>query len=161
MDSLQEILRQIDCDFKKAGMKYGSIKRIEWSGRMTKAKGKCIRQENAFVIRLSESIRQYPELIKNVLAHELIHTIPGCFNHGAKFQYYASRLNRFGYQVSTYFDQEGAQNKYGYSEPKSKITLECTKCHKQFGYSRECNATRHPEKMIHKHCGGALKRIQG
>ena len=41
-----------------------------------------------------------PEGIRNTAAHEAIHTIPGCFNHGARFKEAARELRAVGYNVT-------------------------------------------------------------
>lgn len=43
------------------------------------------------------------EAIRNVLAHELCHTIKGCFNHGTEWKSYVRYLNALhGFKINPY-----------------------------------------------------------
>ena len=68
--------------------------------RAAKRFGRCIKTGNDHVIELSAMLLDAPELsCKQTIAHELIHTCPGCMNHGEKFRYYADIMNRkYGYR---------------------------------------------------------------
>lgn len=47
-------------------------------------------------------------MLRNTLVHEIVHTLPECFNHGPSFQAWGARLNKkFGLNIST---REGKEN---------------------------------------------------
>ena len=54
-----------------------------------------------FTIFLNEYLENCKDqTIKNTIAHELIHTIKGCFDHKTYFKYYASKIAQYGYTVA-------------------------------------------------------------
>lgn len=60
-----------------------------------------------FRISVSELIwKEYAipaEAIRNLLAHELIHTCPGCFNHGKEWKKWVKMLNaEHGFKINPY-----------------------------------------------------------
>ena len=92
------------------------------------------------------------------LAHELIHTCPGCQNHGPLFQQYAAVMNRqYGYQIQ----RTNTPEELGLSTPLStaKYLLQCRQCGRKFARERLSAAVRHPDNY-HCPCGGRLQRIR-
>lgn len=117
-----------------------------------------------FQISISEYHLQSSErAIRNTLIHELLHTCPGCLNHGAKWKAYAQIVQRrFGYQIirtggdkDTDSAIEAARQKKreGY---QIKYLLVCTQCGQEFQRFRKSNLVLHPEKYRCK-CGGEIK----
>ena len=55
-----------------------------------------------FVIEISQRIVNCPNhIIKQILAHELIHTCDGCYNHGKLWKNYTSMMNdKYGYKIN-------------------------------------------------------------
>ena len=64
--------------------------------------GCCIRRGGEYVIELSERLLEAEErACMQTLAHEVLHTCPGCRNHGALWKEYAARMNgAYGYAIS-------------------------------------------------------------
>ena len=68
--------------------------------------GKCNRKIIGGIIKIfTISLNEYLEnctdqTIKNTIAHELIHTIDGCFDHKNKFKIMAQKIKQLGYEVS-------------------------------------------------------------
>ncbi|MBR3756177.1 MAG: sprT domain-containing protein, partial [Firmicutes bacterium] len=95
--------------------------------------------------------------------HELLHTCPGCLNHGPKWKAYAGIVQqRCGYQiVRTGGDKDKApaieaarqKKREGY---QIKYLLVCTKCGQEFPRFRKSNLVLYPEKYRCK-CGGTIK----
>lgn len=75
--------------------------------------------------------------ILSTVIHELIHTIPGCMNHGYNFKYYASLVNRkypsLQIQRCTSMEECGVQKK------KKDFTyiIKCNFCGHEFKYRRK------------------------
>lgn len=87
--------------------------------------GRCSVEYGTFKISLSKYLRECSEeLIKNVIAHEIIHTVSGCLNHGWKFRYYADLVNR-----KLNYDIEVKNTKKEFNPPH-KYKLTCLKCGK-------------------------------
>ena len=112
------------------------------------ALGICKNTINGYMIEVSKYLLKCnKELIKNVIAHELIHTVRGCFNHGYNFMIYARRLNRLGYniEIKNHNKQFGQAIQYKYK-------LTCLKCGKVFYRHRLCRGD-----IRHGSCGGEIK----
>lgn len=78
--------------------------------------------------------------IEKTMAHELIHTIPGCSNHGPNFKRYAELINRHypEYNVSTYYtpDSDEMENIANIKKPKYVVT--CENCGVKTYFYRKC-----------------------
>ena len=78
--------------------------------------------------------------IEKTMAHELIHTIPGCSNHGPNFKRYAELINRHypEYNVSTYYtpDSDETENIANIKKPKYVVT--CETCGTKTYFYRKC-----------------------
>ena len=78
--------------------------------------------------------------IEKTMAHELIHTIPGCINHGPNFKRYAELINRHypKYNVSTYYtsDSDETENIANIKKPKYVVT--CENCGVKTYFYRKC-----------------------
>lgn len=47
------------------------------------------------------------KIIQMTIVHELLHTCEGCFNHGAKWKYYAEVMNnKYGYQITRIYSHK-------------------------------------------------------
>lgn len=56
--------------------------------------GCCIRKEGAFTIQVSARLLGQPELLRNTLLHELLHTCYGCQNHGKRWKACAQKVGQ-------------------------------------------------------------------
>jgi len=78
--------------------------------------------------------------IEKTMVHELIHTIPGCSNHGPNFKKYAGLINRHypKYNVSTYYtpDSDETENIANIKKPKYVVT--CENCGVKTYFYRKC-----------------------
>lgn len=147
--------RKVTADLKKAGLplKESRILAVEWSSRMSRTLGKCICQGSNCHIRLSASLKERPETIRNVLAHELIHTLPDCRNHGERFQMWGKRLSTCGYHIETHVksvEYRKCQHPVG--------VLKCDSCGRFFPYFRKGKVLSNPESYRCR-CGGSLARV--
>ena len=82
------------------------------------------------------SLRQ--KRLEETILHEMIHTLPGCFNHGSKFKWYCDCLNRrFGYSLQRATDS----SKYGvevkHDRRQIKYQVICPHCGKTYEYTRK------------------------
>lgn len=72
------------------------------------------------------------EGIINTIAHEVVHTVEGCFDHQTKFQSIGIKLRKYGYNVQTH-DHDVAFSQ-AYKEKKSLRPywlVRCMKCEKE------------------------------
>lgn len=75
--------------------------------------------------------------LQSTIIHEVIHTLPGCFNHGPKFKKVCNDINKvypeFELQRAT------AMSKYGIEREVKpfKYIIECPHCGKQYHYKKK------------------------
>ena len=104
------------------------------------------------------------QAIRNTLIHELLHTCPGCLNHGPKWKSYAALVQRqMGYNIvraggdkdkDAPIEQARQEKRQGY---QTRYLLVCTKCGQEFTRYRRSNLVLHPEKYRCR-CGGEIRR---
>ena len=113
-----------------------------------------------YTIEISAHTLEAPEKsIKEIIAHELLHTCKGCMNHGKIWKIYAERFNEsYGYNITRTSSAEilGLEET-GKNIPPAKYILVCSKCGKQFPRKRRSKAVQSPEKYRCGKCGGQLK----
>lgn len=139
-------------------------KATSWYGQCKQSQGYNERRYK-FVISISEYHLQSSErAIRNTLIHELLHTCPGCLNHGPKWKTYADIVQkRFGYNITraggdkdtdSAIEAARKEKRAGY---QTQYLLICTGCGQEFPRYRKSNLVLHPEKYRCK-CGGTIKR---
>lgn len=92
------------------------------------------------------------QLIKNTIAHELIHTCEGCFNHGALFKAYASMVNNKLNNYNIVVKNQDIQFRNNVKKSGYKYKLTCTCCGHVFYRNRLCG-----HNLIHTSDNGKLK----
>ena len=144
-DRILRLFLEVMEDFRRLKIRFGHVSSLKLT-RARKSAGVCkrIRTASAFeyVIGFSKYYLGLEDReAKNILAHELIHTVRGCYNHGINFKQRAEKLNRAGYDVRTHIsDRQHEQAKERlkqcqtiivcglgcefYANPKSKMARE-------------------------------------
>ena len=119
--------------------------------------GCCIRQaDGSYRIELAQRLLEAPEeACLQTLAHEVLHTCPGCRNHGARWKEYARRMNEaYGYAIS----RTGSCEALGVADARPvRHLVVCTRCGMEFPRSRRSPLVDHPERYRCR-CGGVLQR---
>lgn len=83
-----------------------------------------------YIIEIGEALLKTDKrTVKNILAHEILHTCIGCYNHGKKWKMYAAKMNQiYGYQIKT----TATYRELGLQEPERKrkinYIITCEKC---------------------------------
>lgn len=96
--------------------------------------------------------------VKNVIHHELVHTIPGCFNHGKEFVYWCNVINReYGYTVET--KAHDYVQKYNVPATEYKYAVRCKKCGAIVRRVRMSDLIKYPSIYSCGKCGGDFERI--
>jgi len=97
----------------------------------------------------------------NTLLHELLHTAPGCMNHGATWKRYADLINK---EYDMYISRVTSSEEQGIQIIKdAKYVLQCPSCKHEFNYTRMCKSVEHPSWYACGKCGrgkGTLIRIK-
>ena len=85
----------------------GKINSIVWNTRAKKRLGECIYKgerngERIFNLNFNKIYFNIgsPEAVHSTIMHEVIHTIPGCFDHKKKFKEVSDKVKKFGYEVN-------------------------------------------------------------
>lgn len=119
--------------------------------------GACKRlPDGSFQIELSTRLRAAPEeAVRQTLAHELLHSCPGCMNHGARWREYAAQMVRYGYRIS----RSDTAESLGVSLPAEppRYILRCTGCGIRLNRQRCSPVIAHPERYRCR-CGGKWVR---
>lgn len=118
------------------------------------------RGRTGFVIEVSSIMeRCSDEVLKDVIFHELLHTCPGCLNHGQKWKSLADRINRAcGSHIRVRADSSqipGLPREE--EEPQYKYEIECAACGIRFYRMRRSRVVDHPEYYRCSRCGGRLR----
>lgn len=118
--------------------------------------GCCIRRGGEYVIELSERLLEAEErACMQTLAHEVLHTCPGCRNHGPRWKGYAARMNAaYGYEIA----RTDTCQRLGVEDTRTiRHLVVCTQCGRQFPRTRLSTLVAHPERYRCA-CGGTLRR---
>jgi hypothetical protein len=103
---MNEMLKEAVTRLKSLGYKVGKIDDLGVSFRYSRAWAKCYwnspRYNKSFTITVSDRLfKANKESVRDIIHHEVIHTIPGCFNHGTMFKNAAGHCNKkFGTHIS-------------------------------------------------------------
>lgn len=121
--------------------------------------GRCRKTESGFVIEISSRLLDSSDKeIETVLIHELLHTCPGCMNHGRIWKKYAAYLNgKYGYMITgkTSYEKMGIENPG--SRESVKYLVVCTKCGQEIPRRRMCPLVQHTEAYRCGKCGGKFE----
>lgn len=120
--------------------------------------GCCRFAKDGFTIEVATCVAEGSErACRETLAHELLHTCPGCHDHGERWKSYAKQMNRaYGYNIrrTTTHEAMGVVRQKPY-----KYLLRCEKCGAELGRYRASPLTRHPERYRCR-CGGRLQMVK-
>ena len=134
----------------------GILPQVKLNRRATGRFGCCIRRGGEYVIELSQRLLEAPEAAcMQTLAHEVLHTCPGCRNHGERWKDHARRMNRaWGYAIA----RTGTCAELGVADarPVNHLVV-CAACGMEFPRTRRSPLVDHPERYRCR-CGGRLVR---
>lgn len=117
--------------------------------------------EGPYLIQVSSVVLKGDDhFAKNIIIHELLHTLPGCLNHGPEWKRWAEKVNReLGYDIQRIvpIDKiiaavEGDPRAVGF-----KYKIECQGCGGTHYRSRATVFVTHPERYYCSGCGGRYK----
>lgn len=159
-----EALRGIGMDISP------DIVKVSVNGRLSRALGRCKRTVGYGWERyeiefqpciLADGIDDHIPM--EVIMHELIHTCPGCMNHGYEWKRRADRVNRMlGYNVSRLVSSEMlVANGVKLKEAEDKYAAVCLECGKTVKtWKRWSSTCESIENYRHGgSCGGGLKVV--
>ncbi|MBR5229994.1 MAG: sprT domain-containing protein [Firmicutes bacterium] len=147
-------------------------KRIEGpviNNRATARFGCCKTQHDnlgrpVYIIEVSQlTLAADEKNIKEVIAHELLHTCKGCLNHGNKWKTYGALVEKeLGYNIkrTTTYQAIGLYDSRKLKSRAPKYILICQQCGIKISRTRRCKVTENPQKYRCGKCGGALKLFE-
>ena len=119
--------------------------------------GACKYSGGRYTIELSARLQgAHDQACMQVLAHELLHTCPGCADHGTRWRGYAQRMNRaYGYDIR----RTMGERELGLPEPPAKYIVKCTRCGARIERLRRSKLVAQPHRFRCR-CGGELIVLQ-
>lgn len=111
-----------------------------------------------FQIEISKAVQEAPEpTVRSILAHEILHTCPGCMNHQARWQSFGEAMGKsYGYTVS----RTGTYPGLGLSDPRIqrayRYVICCEGCGRKIFRQRKSRVVQSPH-LYRCRCGGLLR----
>ncbi len=95
--------------------------------------------------------------LKETIIHELLHTCPGCMNHGERWKYYADRVNAaYGYHIKATNSKEEKGIKDNRMISGKVYQLRCLRCGTTIYKYRMCKVVKNPSAFVCSKCGGNI-----
>ena len=117
--------------------------------------GCCRTRQGRHTIELSAHTLQGGEqAVRRVLAHEVLHTCPGCADHGPRWKQWAAVMNaRYGYELrrTDSFESLGLEDRR-----PVRYVAECTRCRARIPRMKRSSLIEHPERYRCR-CGGTFR----
>ena len=140
MKNLKHLLLRAIQECNAVGIKTGKIVDItvntrakRWGQARRLPNGTYTININANLVRDSVS----DKAIMDTLVHEVLHTCEGCMNHGARWKYYATIMNRaYGYNIKrcTSAEEKGLNTSAQISS--ANYAIKCESCGHVYTYQR-------------------------
>lgn len=121
--------------------------------------GCCRRRGEGYEIELSARLLEAGEaVVRETLAHEVLHTCRGCQNHGGRWREYAARMGAaYGYHIT----RAGTWEAMGLADQRpARYLLRCERCGLELKRARASSLVKHPERYRCR-CGGRLVSERG
>jgi len=175
MRDLQKVFQNCITMMDEIGIDYGKITEIKVNTRATRRWGQCChnptgRYENGYpvytnsinisAILLDERVPI--EALQNTIIHEILHTCPGCQNHGPNWKRRADKVKReLGYNIKRCDSNadKGVSNSVVAEYHKPKYIVKCTGCGREVGHQRMCDIVKYPGFWCCGVCGSRFERI--
>jgi len=175
MRDLKKIFYNCIAMMDEIGMDYGNISKVEVNTRAKNRWGQCkhkyIGKDPNGNIKYDHSInissilldeRVPIESLENTIIHEILHTCPGCQNHGPEWKRRAAKVKKeLGYDIKrcdSEFDK-GINSSVVSDYYKPKYIVKCTGCGREVSKQRMCSMIKTPQYWRCGVCGGKFERI--
>ena len=137
---------------------------VAWNSRLSTTLVRCKKAPAGFRLEFNPTALALctPTGFHEVIAHEVIHTLPGAFNHGRDFKRYAAILsNVTRVKVARVCaDENVIAHCRSLREKRAAYEITCEKCGNVSRRERISNPVKHPENYRCAICGGTLKVTQ-
>lgn len=163
MNDFDDLLRVVSLQARSAGVPISRNidPHIRVNTRAKRRFGQCKKTGDRFTIELSSVLLNAPEQsARQTIAHELIHTCRGCFDHGDGFNRYADIMNRrYGYNISRTNSPE-EMGVEGVAK-EAKYIIRCKSCGNKIYRLKMSPLLTQLDKARCGACGGELELIKG
>ena len=146
---------------KKAGAFPGKIKSYGLYMRPS-AYGQCtLNPDGTYTVLISRPLvltaDRHPEMFASAVAHEILHTCPGCFNHGPLFRAFSEKIKKNG-GPDCLLSEEDSSYLWKYTQKQTYAGV-CTECGETYRWQYRCAAFRDTEKgySLCRLCGAQLQ----
>lgn len=165
MKDLMKLAQQTKADLKSIGIQCGTVRNWSVNSRAKARWGLCsCVARGVFDIQIAEALLQdviSDQAVKDTIAHELLHTIPGCLKHTGKWKQLATAVNARlpGYNVkwAESYEDKGLQ-----SPPREnhyRYLIKCNGCGMEVHRQKKSAVVVHPERFRCARCGGTFARV--
>lgn len=166
MKDLQKIFNECLKECRTLGIQYGNIVEVTVNTRAKKRWGQTCRRLDGFHINISSVLLRddvSDEAAKDTIMHEILHTVDGCFDHKAKWQAMADKVNKaYGYKVKrcTSVWEKGIDSSLMETTHHKEYVFKCEKCGAKVIRHRKSNFTEHPNWYFHEGCSGHFIKVK-
>lgn len=157
-EELDRLMGEIRGELRELGIPISKklIPCVKINTRAKRRLGCCYFTQAGCMIEVSAAILGDRELLRLTLVHELLHTCPGCRNHGAKWKAWAQQAGEaMGLDIRRTVPVEGEVKPLRQEE--IKYVLICESCGARIQRRRMSKAVKYPWRYRCK-CGGQLRR---
>jgi len=160
MKDFQALIKETKEDLDTLGIKYGNVTKWSVNTRAKKRWGQCKRVSfNTFEINISALLLDdnvNDQTAKNVIAHELLHTVKGCFAHKGKWKLLAKEINEslphYNIKTTDKFEDIGTDIK----PQKPKYIISCDNCSFKAERYKMSRVIKYPYRYRCPKCNGKL-----
>ncbi len=155
-----------DClnEIKTCGIVPGNIVDVTINTRAKRRWGRCTVENGFYKIEISDRLLQDDvdiKATKNTMAHEILHTVKGCMNHGLNWQSVANKVNMaypdiYNIKRTTSSEEKGLEPIGKCRNDTAKYALVCKDCGHRNVYKRAGKAVQNPNRYRCGICGGKL-----
>lgn len=159
------LIEETKKDLDKLAIKYRNVSEFSVNTRAKKRWGQCKKTGyNTFEISISSRLLEDDvdnQKVKNVIAHELLHTVQGCYGHKGKWKMLAEYVTRSlpQYMIKTTDSPENIGVIIEQKPKEIRYTVVCKKCGIRIGRTRKSKLITHPERYRCAKCGGKFTVI--
>lgn len=161
MRDLQKYFDKCRMMLMDIGIPVGKVSELKTSAKLNRW-GECRRLDNgSYSISINRCLldpRNSEDGLICTLLHEMLHTYPGCMNHGLEWQIRAAYVNQhYGYNIKAQTDsKEKGVVARPTRENRAKYIVMCSQCGASVYRLRASRLTEHPEKYRCKKCSGSV-----
>lgn len=133
------------------------LPQVQVNTRAKRRLGCCFYQGGRYWIEVSDRVLGDGALLRQTLVHELLHTCPGCRDHGKRWKAYAGLVSeKLGFKIERTVSTGAQEGPLRHEEVK--YILECQSCGARIERMRMSKAVKAPWRYRCR-CGGKLRRV--